>query len=78
MILINLAIGLLTMMMCLIVQVMFTFWSVRYVVRHADEPAPAGHCSRVPAADGDGDHDARQFSADHAVGRPVLVARRVH
>ncbi|MEF8734199.1 MAG: ion channel [Candidatus Accumulibacter meliphilus] len=38
MILINLAIGLLTMMICLTVQVMFTLWSVRYVVRHADEP----------------------------------------
>jgi hypothetical protein len=38
MILINLAIGLLTMMVCLIVQVMFTFWSFRYAVRQADEP----------------------------------------
>ncbi|MBP6708339.1 MAG: two pore domain potassium channel family protein [Candidatus Accumulibacter sp.] len=50
MILVNLAIGLLTMMGCLIVQVGFTFWSVRYAVRHAGEPGSgnelfAGSCT---------------------------------
>ena len=40
MILINLAIGLLTMMGCLIVQVSFSFWSFRYALRQADEPGP--------------------------------------
>ncbi len=38
MIVINLAIGILTMMGCLILQVSFTFWSVRHAVRHAGEP----------------------------------------
>jgi hypothetical protein len=47
MILMNLAIGLLTMMGCLIVQVSFTFWSVRYAVRQAEpaHPGPARDCS---------------------------------
>ena len=40
MILINLAIGLLTMMGCLIVQISFSFWSWRYALRRADEPTP--------------------------------------
>jgi hypothetical protein len=40
MILIDLAIGLLTMMGCLIVQVSFSFWSFRYALRQADEPGP--------------------------------------
>lgn len=38
MILINLAIGLLIMMGCLILQITFTLWSVRYAVRHSGEP----------------------------------------
>ena len=38
MILINLAIGLLTMMGCLIVQISFSFWSLCYARRQADEP----------------------------------------
>ena len=54
MILVNLAIGLLTMMGCLIVQVGFTFWSVRYAVRHAGEPGSgdrlfAGICTLLMA-----------------------------
>ena len=54
MILVNLAIGLLTMMGCLIVQVGFTFWSVRYAVRHAGEPGSgnglfAGSCTLLMA-----------------------------
>lgn len=40
MILINLSIGLLTMMGCLILQITFTLWSVRYAVRHSGEPGP--------------------------------------
>jgi hypothetical protein len=44
MILINLAIGLLIMMGCLILQITFTLWSVRYAVRHSGEPGPASHC----------------------------------
>ena len=42
MILINLAIGLLTMMACLIVQVSFSFWSFRYALRQAGEPGGNG------------------------------------
>lgn len=37
MILTNLAIGLLTMMVCLMLQVTFTFWSFRYSLRHSGE-----------------------------------------
>ncbi|MBK7675825.1 MAG: two pore domain potassium channel family protein [Candidatus Accumulibacter sp.] len=51
---VNLLIGLLTMMACLIVQVSFTFWSVRYAVRHAGEPGSgdrlfAGICTLLMA-----------------------------
>lgn len=42
MILIDLAIGLLTMMGCLIVQVSFSFWSFRYALRQAGEPGGNG------------------------------------
>jgi hypothetical protein len=54
MILVNLAIGLLTMMGCLIVQVSFTFWSVRYALRHAVAPGSgngllAGICTLLMA-----------------------------
>jgi hypothetical protein len=38
MILINLAIGLVTMMICLILQVTFTFWSVRHSVGTPSHP----------------------------------------
>jgi hypothetical protein len=54
MILMNLAIGLLTMMGCLIVQVSFTLWSVRYSVRNAVAPGSgkglfAGICTLLMA-----------------------------
>ncbi len=38
MIVINLAVGILTMMLCLILQVSFTMWSFRYALSHAGEP----------------------------------------
>lgn len=38
MILVNLAIGLVTMMACLILQVTFTFWSIRYAVGTPHRP----------------------------------------
>ncbi len=51
---VNLAIGLLTMMACLIVQVSFTFWTVQYAVRHAGESGRglgrlAGMCTLLMA-----------------------------
>lgn len=50
MIAINLAIGLLLMMLCLVLQVTFTFWSVRYSLRPlAEEPSGDGLWSGIRA-----------------------------
>ena len=76
MVLVNLAIGLLTMMGCLILQITFTLWSVRCAVRHSGEPGSGSGLfpeirtllmAMVIMMLGN-------FFPDHALGNPVLVA----
>ena len=45
----NLVVGLPTMLLCLALQAVFTFWSVRFYMRQSGRMPPVTDCSRTSA-----------------------------
>ncbi len=81
--LINLAIGLPTILLCLVLQAAFTFWSVRYYISQSNarrlrtparpDPLAAGRDARAGAGQLPPDHDLG--IAVHGAGRVRRVVR---